>query len=227
MTWYTLSNAACASTEVMMNELYDWVTGATAGFPGGSVFTAGVKDATPAGSLAIPGHNSIGRWAAPNSGTISAARQRLYRIQRGGVDYWFMLDIAYVGGGVSLPNLGLYSWLTTDLGKTADQFAAMAVAAPGSSTTSPYASACYPAHGATAYHFFTNGEVIHVAFKRSHTSTSSWQHFSFGKLQKPAGASWVGGEYFSGCDAPDSSTATNWDYTVTSQGAISVDSHLH
>lgn len=233
MTWYTKTNAACASTEAMMNELYDWLTGATAGFPtgvtaefpSGPLFSAGVKDATPANSLAIPGATAAGRWASPNSTTISAARQRLWRMERGGVAYWFMLDAAYVGGSPSLPNLGLYCWLSTTLGTTADNFAALAVAAAVSgSPTSPYAAACYPAHGATAYHFFTDGRVIHVVFKRSHTTTSSWQHFSFGKIQKPDGATWVGGEYFSGCDAPEVTTAASWDYTdSTGSGCISTD----
>jgi hypothetical protein len=97
-------------------------------------------------------------------------------------------------------------------------------AAVTGSPTSPYASACYPTHGATAYHFFTDGRVIHVAFKRSHTTTSSWQHFSFGKIQKPTGATWVGGEYFSGCDGPETITAASWDYTDSSgSGVLSTD----
>jgi len=233
MTWYTKTNDACASTEAMMNELYDWLTGATAGFPtgvtaefpSGPLFTAGIKDATPANSLTIPGSLASGRWASPNSTTISAARQRLWRMERGGVAYWFMLDAAYVGGSPSLPNLGLYCWLSTTLGTTADNFAALAVAAAVTgSPTSPYASACYPAHGATAYHFFTDGRVIHVVFKRSHTTTSSWQHFSFGKIQKPTGATWVGGEYFHGCDGPETTTAASWDYTDSSvSGALTID----
>lgn len=212
MVWVYKENNSCSDTKTMIDELYDWITRTDSSptFPVGSVFTPGVKADTIA-SLTVSSETTS-RFSAPNSSTLGSSRVRAYRFLRGGVDYWFVLDVASQGGTPNFPNLGLYCWITTDTGKTSAQLQALitaANAATPSSPTTPIAMACYPTHGATKYRFFSDGEVIHVAFKRTHPSTSSWQHFSFGKIQKPPGATWVGGEYFSGGDA--GTVGSGWD----------------
>ncbi len=226
MVWVYKENNSCASTAAMIDELYDWITRTDAGptFPVGGAFTAGIRgDVIGTFTLPFSSGSTVGRFASPNSSNLGG-RNRTYRFTRGGVDYWFLLDTASQGGSPALPNLGLYCWVTTDTGKTSAQFQALvnaAYVATPSSPTFPYASACYPTHGATKYRFFTDGQVVHVAFKRSHPSASSWQHFTFGKIEKPAGATWAGGEYFFGCDASHN-VATGWDLTAPAALAPSI-----
>lgn len=226
MPFYYKTNLACAGTDGMMDELYDWLTGHPVhpGFPVDKRFTGGVKAGSsssftlkcgPTGTTNVV--NDAGRFPTLTSGTFSSTAQKLYRLGRGGVDHWFLLDTAYVGNATdNMINRGLFCWITETTGVSAAGFssfveAAQVEAAGSPSTVAP--AGCWPTFGATSYHFFSNGNSVHVAFKRSGVSSSSWQHFSFGVIDKPVGATWVGGEYFTGGVAPVTSVSypNSWD----------------
>lgn len=201
-------------------------------FPPARYFTPGLKEVTPSvaapGKIAVsvrPGLNNCGKWAvglgaenltkvvtditgSPESlRAVSRERMTLYRLGRDGGDYWVFADNAFIGGSNNFRNIGFFGWFTKDTGTAADDFTALwesSFSYNHSGNSVQRASAVYPSYGADTFHFFTDGDCIHVAFRRVAGGSSSWQHFSFGLAEKPAGSNWEGGEYFSGSAAADS-----------------------
>jgi len=217
MTWFT-ENAVCAGTDDLISKLYAFLN--TAPWGAGPGVLVGELDAVspPTGNpVTIAGSAYYPRWS-DTLGVINGTRQKLWRFTNGLVDYWLMLDTAFLGAGtpeLAHPNTGLFALLTSDLGKTAAQFKTLydnghPVGVVANNVTAPRFASCYPAYGASEYHFFSDGYVVHVAFKRVTPYGESWQHFSMGTIRK-ASASWTGGEYFSGCCAA-SPSALRWDY---------------
>jgi hypothetical protein len=224
MTWYTESGA-CAGTDDLLNKLFAWMATEPWGAFAGSWIGELDGVAPPTGnSVTVSGNTSFPRWSE-SAGVINGTRQKLWRFTNGDVDLWLMLDTAYQGAGVAEldhPNCGIFALLTEDLGKTASQFKAMyedghPAVVVADNVTAPRFSSCYPTYGAAEYDFFSNGQQVHVSFKRVTPYGESRQHFSFGTIRK-ASAAWDGGEYFSGCCAP-SSSSDQWDYENTPKPA--------
>ena len=201
-------NGVSDGTSGLMDKLYDWVTGATPGFPG-TLFTGVVKNGRLPdinGGAAGLGNVTLGAGFLRNPVSIPRDDLAFYGLRRGGVTTWFICDIgksAAVGGSRTPANLGIFTVMTENaLIDTPDEvmnsFSSYASGINITGGTDSFVHRIWPTYGVVESDFFTDGDRIHVVSRRSVNTYNSYQHFSFGQIDK-ASSSWVGGEYVDGC----------------------------
>lgn len=211
-------NGVSDGTFGLIDKLYDWLTGASAGFPG-TLFTGVLKN----GGLSAGANVSVsfnGTLGTPVS--IPRTDLSFYALRRNGVTYWIVCDLgksAAAGGARATPNMGIFFVMTeTATIDTADElfntFSGNLSDQPinGANTTgstSSFMQRIWPTYGAVEADFFSDGDRVHVAFRRSVSTYTSYQHFSIGVIDK-ASTSWTGGEYMDGCSV-NHSLVNGWD----------------
>lgn len=214
-------NGVSDGTSGVMDKLYDWLTGATPGFPG-TLFTGVVKNGrlTYSGGGGSPANITLTNMTRAGA-TFSQADLAFYALGRGGITYWFMCDLgrtSVVGGSRGFLNTGIFAAIVDDStgvgtsgtsSQRCDSFkTALSQSTFGESVTGSLNSCLHqiwPTYGAVEADFFSDGDRVHVCIRRSVNSYNSYVHFSLGKIDK-ASSSWVGGEYISGNSMTDLSS---------------------
>lgn len=215
------ASGTCSGTDGLLEAICDFIDAETLNF---TVIRRAATPSSSAGNLQLL-HANWDMWQ-DCAGLIDYRRQKMYTIQHGAVEIWLIADMAYVGNpnpGNDYLNQGIFAYLT-ETTVTPDGFKGLyADGVSGANpNTAPRLSIVSPAYGATDYVIRSDGDRIHVSFKRSTSGGDAWQHFSFGSIEKAD--SWVGGEYFSGCAG--GSILADWDYAVTPGGYATNNSNL-
>jgi len=203
-------NGVSDGTNGLMDKLYDWLTGVTPGFPG-SLFTGVVKN----GRISNPG--GAGNVTLSNLNRIGTTYHyndlAFYAVQRSGVTYWFMCDVGrspVAGGTRGFMNTGIFAAIIDDASSVGtsgsstarcDSFKAFYNQSTFGDVANGSLNTClhqiFPTYGSVEADFFSDGTRIHVVMRRSVNSHASYNHFSFGVIDK-ASTTWSGGEYISG-----------------------------